>query len=124
MLILLETIVLELLLYQGNDTELKKKAEINLSSAIFRQELEEQYEELRAHDASNGENAVTSPDLIDEVEQKASDIVAALVEEGLVKEARTLCNVFLPLLSDYSKNRLKEKGGVLSYLPTDDDFDG
>ena len=109
-------------LAKGDDAELKKKAEVNLSSVDFRIELEAQYEEHRAAatDGTSAGNSNIPSESIDLVERKASTVMGALLDEGLVKEARMLCNTFVPLLTDYSKNRFREKGGLLSLLPEHD----
>jgi hypothetical protein len=54
----------------------------------------------------------------DAVEQKGAEVISSLIEDNLYPEARKMCDMFLPLLEDYSKERLARE--VVAQLPSDD----
>jgi hypothetical protein len=90
---------------KGNDTELQRKAERHRASMEFRIELA-QYYEVKVLD-------------VDQVERKAPRILGWLIEEKLYVEARKVCEILVPLLSEYSKKRLQRD--VVSRLPSFDE---
>jgi hypothetical protein len=91
-------------LQRGGDAELQRKAERHLASVDFRIDLASYFQGV-SFDR-------------DAVEQKGAEILSSLIEENLYPEARKMCDMLLPLLEDYSKERLVRE--VVAQLPSDD----
>jgi hypothetical protein len=91
-------------LQRGGDAELQRKAERHLASVEFRIELATYYQGV-SFDR-------------DTVEQNGADTLSSLIEDNLYPEARKMCDMLLPLLEVYSKERLARE--VVAQLPSDD----
>ena len=104
---------------KGGDTNNKRKAEVHLSSIDLRIELESKYQNLLFPGCSHSKKSV-NPEL-DLIERKSSMVLAKLIDERLLQEARKLCTVCFPLLPGFSRRQLMRKVGVLDFLPDDEE---
>jgi hypothetical protein len=86
-------------LQRGNDLNLVRKAEHHRGSVEFRQKLNSYYPVSET--SSNFDR--------DRVETEGSSILSTLIHDRLFLEARKVCDVLLPLLGDYSKERLSRE---------------
>jgi hypothetical protein len=91
-------------LERGGDAELQRKAERHAASVEFRMNLATYYQGVSLDR--------------DTVEQKGAEILSLLIEDNLYPEARKMCDMLLPLLEDYSRERVARE--VVAQLPSDD----